>query len=65
MKSPGARAPREIWWALRRSPTALPVVFQSASDARDDADPDEALYQVRIVNVRCVRRAQNARRRQE
>lgn len=48
------RKPRTLWWALRRGPNALPVVFDTKQGAVENADPGERLYRVRITNVRAV-----------
>ena len=39
------------WWALLRKPDALPVLFSSRSDAKDNRDYDEYLVQVLVRPV--------------
>ena len=36
------------WWALLRGPNALPVLFGSKDDARDNRDFDEYLVEVHV-----------------
>lgn len=50
--------PRTQWYALRRTPDARPVVFDTYDSACYDAEPDEAVYLVRVENVRCLKKSQ-------
>jgi len=50
--------PRLRWYALRVSPTALPVVFDTYDAAKENAEVDEAVYEVKILTLRCVKKAQ-------
>lgn len=36
------------WWALVRSPKALPVLFASRKDALENADSDERIVRVDV-----------------
>ena len=50
--------PRLRWWALRRFPNGLPEIFFTYDAACYNADPDQAVYEVRIETLRCVKKAQ-------
>ena len=50
--------PRTQWYALRTSPDARPILSDTYTGAAYHADVDQAVYLVRVVNVRCVWKAQ-------
>ena len=50
--------PRTQWYALRGITTGVPVIFDTYQEACENAEPDEAVYLVRVENVRCVKKSQ-------
>lgn len=56
-----ADSERFVWWALRRSKHGLPVLFETKADAIENADSDEAVYKVAVINCKLVRESQDAR----
>ena len=55
------RKSRIVWWALREHENALPIVFDTLQGAIENADPDEAVYRVVVINMHLSRRAKDRR----
>lgn len=50
-----------FWWALARSPKALPCLFATRQDAVENRDSDERIFRVAVVPLE--RHARSARGR--